>query len=144
MRPAAVELAVEDLLPRTEIEPALGDRDDHLVVDEQVLEVGVAVVLAAAVVAVIAGVGQQLARDLVAGSCQLGGASLSSHSSASAWMPGLVVVDPDAGGDVHRAHERHALGDSGLADRLRDIVGDPDELAAPLGVESPVDGVRDH
>ena len=57
LRPAAVELEVEDRLPRAEVEPALGHRDDHLVVDEQVLEVRVAVVLAAAVVAVVAGVG---------------------------------------------------------------------------------------
>ena len=61
LRPAAVELAVEDLLPRPEIEAAVGDRHDHLVVNEQVLEVRVAVVLAAAVVAVVAGVRQELA-----------------------------------------------------------------------------------
>ena len=48
LRAAAVELAVEDRLPGAEVEPAGGHRDDHLVVDEQVLEVGVAVVLAAA------------------------------------------------------------------------------------------------
>src|SRR5436305_10793945 len=36
LRPAAVELAVEHLLPRAEIEPSIGDRNDHLVVDEQV------------------------------------------------------------------------------------------------------------
>ena len=88
LRPPAVELAVEDLLPGPEVEPALGHRDDHLVVDEQVLEVRVAVVLAAAVVAIVARVGQQLARDLVRRLGQLGGASLSSHSSASAWRPG--------------------------------------------------------
>ena len=67
LRRPAVELAVEDLLPGAEVEPALGDRQHDLVVDEQVLEVRVAVVLAAAVVAVVAGVGQQLARHLVGG-----------------------------------------------------------------------------
>ena len=56
LRTAAVELDVEDRLPGAEVEPAGGHRDDHLVVDEQVLEVGVAVVLAAAVMAVVAGV----------------------------------------------------------------------------------------
>src|SRR5436190_23774820 len=65
LRAAAVELGVEDLLPRAEVEPALGDRDDRLVMDEQVLQVGVAVVLAAAVVAVVALVGKELAGDLV-------------------------------------------------------------------------------
>ena len=47
----SVELGVEDLLPRPEVEPAIGHRDDRLMVDEQVLQVGVAVVLAAAVTA---------------------------------------------------------------------------------------------
>src|SRR3954454_1260686 len=65
LRPAAVELGVEDLLPRAEVEAAGGDRQDHLVVDEQVLEVSVAVVLAAAMVAVVAGGGKQLAGDVV-------------------------------------------------------------------------------
>src|SRR5450759_3559145 len=37
-----IELAVEDGLPGPEVEPAVGDRDDHLVVHQQVLEVGVA------------------------------------------------------------------------------------------------------
>src|SRR5713101_1606746 len=60
----AVELGVEDRLPRAEVEPAVGARDDRLVVADQVLEVGVAVVLAAAVVPVVAATGQQLARDL--------------------------------------------------------------------------------
>ena len=46
--PPPVELRVEDLLPRAEIEASGGHRDDHLVMDEQVLEMAVAVVLAAA------------------------------------------------------------------------------------------------
>src|SRR5687767_4824566 len=62
---AAVELDVEDRLPRAEVEPPLGDGHDHLVVHEQVLQVRVPVVLAAAVVAVVAGVRQQLARGVV-------------------------------------------------------------------------------
>ena len=86
--PPAVELAVEDLLPGAEVEPAVGHRHDHLVVHEQVLQMGVAVVLAAAVVAVVARVGEQLAATSFAGSFQLGGATLSSHSSVSSCRPG--------------------------------------------------------
>src|SRR5215211_6839755 len=63
--PPAVELAVEHLLPRPQVEAALGDRHDHLVVDQQVLQVRVAVVLAAAVVAIVARVREQLARHVV-------------------------------------------------------------------------------
>ena len=88
LRPPAVELAVEDGLPRAEVEPPFGDRQHDLVVDEQVLEVRVAVVLAAAVVAVVAGVGGELRATSFAGSFHEGGASLSSHSSASSRMPG--------------------------------------------------------
>ena len=36
LSPAAVELDVEDRLPRAEVQATVGDRDDHLVVDEQV------------------------------------------------------------------------------------------------------------
>src|SRR5207302_5796945 len=64
---AAIELAVEDLLPRPEVQSPLGDRHHHLVVDEQILEMRVAVVLAATVVAVVARVGQQIAGDLPVG-----------------------------------------------------------------------------
>jgi len=60
---APIELAVEDLLPGPEVQTALGHRHDHLVVDEQVLEVGVPVVLAGGVVAIITGIGRQLARS---------------------------------------------------------------------------------
>ena len=52
LRPAAVELAVEDLLPRAEVEPALGDGDHDLAAHDLALQVGVGVVLAGPVVAV--------------------------------------------------------------------------------------------
>jgi hypothetical protein len=49
----SVELGVEDALPGTQVESAIGDRQHDLVVDEQRLEVGVPVVLARAMVAVV-------------------------------------------------------------------------------------------
>ena len=109
LRPAAVELAVEDLLPRAQVEPALGHRHDHLVVDEQVLEVGVAVVLAAAVVAVVAGIGQQLAGHVVGRLLPARRRDLVEPLHHVLVQAGLVVVDPDRGGDVHRGDERQAL-----------------------------------
>ena len=48
----AVELAVEDLLPRTEVELALGDRDDDFAAHDLALHVRVGVVFAGAVVRV--------------------------------------------------------------------------------------------
>ena len=52
LRSVAVELAVEDLLPGPEIEPALGDRHDDLAAHDGAFQVGVGVVLAGAVVVV--------------------------------------------------------------------------------------------
>ena len=57
LRAPPVELGVEDLLPRAEVEPTLGHGQDHLVMHEQVLEVRVPVVLTAAVMAVVPGIG---------------------------------------------------------------------------------------
>ena len=48
----SIELAVENLLPGAEIQPPVGYRHDHLPAHNLALEVGVAVVLAGAVVAV--------------------------------------------------------------------------------------------
>src|SRR5947209_4384941 len=57
---------------------------------------------------------------------------------------GLVVVDPDAGGDVHGRDECHPLRDARVVDRRLDVFGDPDELAPAFRVERAVHGVRSH
>lgn len=49
----AIELAIEDLFPRPEIELALGDRDNHFAAHDLPLEVCVRVVFACAVVVVV-------------------------------------------------------------------------------------------
>ena len=57
---------------------------------------------------------------------------------------GLVVVDPDRRGDVHRGHEDEPLAHAALVDGVLDVVGDADERA-PLGrLEREVGGVRGH
>src|SRR4029077_9221775 len=48
----AIELAVEDLLPRTEVERAAGDGDDDLAAHDLALVVRVAVVFAGAIVVI--------------------------------------------------------------------------------------------
>src|SRR3954447_24457596 len=55
---APVELGVEDLLPGPEVELSLGDRENGLLVHEQVLQMRVPVVLAATMGAVVAALGQ--------------------------------------------------------------------------------------
>src|SRR4051794_11848049 len=142
---ASVELGVEDGLPRAEVEPPAGDRQDDLVVDEQVLPVCVAVVLAAAaVVAEVAGVGRQLARDVVGRLLPRRRGELVEPFERVLEDPRLVIVDPHAGGDVHRADEHHPLAHAGVGDGRLHVVGDAHELAAFGGLEGQVGGVAAH
>jgi hypothetical protein len=87
----AVELAVEYLLPRAKVEPPIGDCHDDLAAHHLALQVGVAVVLAGAVVAVAADgfVGCQFLQPLLVIGVQ---------------AP-LVVVDKHAGGDMHSVYK---------------------------------------
>jgi hypothetical protein len=83
----AVEFAVEDLFPWTEIEFAVGDGDDDFAAHDLAFEVGVGVVFAGAVVVVLGGRrvrGEFFEPDFVV-----------------VMEPGFVVVDENAGGDVH-------------------------------------------
>src|SRR5262249_61074983 len=86
--PAAVELGVEHLLPRTQVERAAGDRQDHLVMDERALQVGVRVVLPGLVVAVVSRGGETL--------------EPLHHVVLQA---ALLVVHPDPRGDLHPPDE---------------------------------------
>src|SRR3990170_3154334 len=52
LRAVAIELAVEDLLPRAEVERAVGGRDDDLAAHDLALVMRVAVVFAGAIVVV--------------------------------------------------------------------------------------------
>src|SRR3954454_5827257 len=92
LRAPSVELAVEDRLPRPEVELSLGDRQDDLVVDQEVLEMGIAVVLAAAVMPLVAGVGKQLARHIVRGLLPARGSALVEPLERVLLKPGLIVV----------------------------------------------------
>ena len=56
-RAAAVEFRVIDLLPWTEIELPLGHGHDHLVVDQQALQMLIAIGLSGAVMTIILAVG---------------------------------------------------------------------------------------
>lgn len=53
LAPPAVELAVEDLLPRPEVELALGDGDYDFPAHDLAFHVGVGVILAGAVVVIL-------------------------------------------------------------------------------------------
>ena len=118
---AAVEFTVEDLFPRAEIEFAGGDGDHHLAAHELAFHVRVGVILAGAVV-VVGGHG------LVRG-------ELFEPLVVVAVQPALVVVDEDAGGDVHRVDQAQSFADATLAQAFVDLGGDVDEGAARGDVE---------
>ena len=48
----SIEFAVEEALARTKVDPAIGDGQDDLVMEQEVFEMGVAVVLACLVMAI--------------------------------------------------------------------------------------------
>ena len=64
-RALSIEFGVKDLLPWAEVQLALGDRQDDLAVDDDVLQVGVAVGLAGLVVAVVAVLGGEALEEFV-------------------------------------------------------------------------------
>jgi hypothetical protein len=129
---------------RAEVESARGHRHDRLVMDQQVLQVGIAVVLAAAVMAVIAPVGRQLRGYLVRGRLPTWRRHLVEPFEHVLVQTRLVVVDPDAGGDVHRRDQHHPLRDPGLVDRCLHLLSDADQLTPLRGVEGHVGGVGFH
>ena len=96
--------------------------------DKDVLEVRVSVVFAGLVMLVV---GPQRS-DLLEHRHQVG---------AEPWF---IVVHIYAGGDVHRGDQTEPLLDAAGADGARDVVGDPDDLCALLGVHREVIGVRAH
>jgi hypothetical protein len=53
--PSAVEFAVENLFPRSEIQFAFGDRDDNFTAHDLTLEMGVGVIFSSPVVSIGAG-----------------------------------------------------------------------------------------
>src|SRR5712691_7471370 len=61
----AVKLGVEDALPRPQIKLARGNRQNHLVMHQQALQVGIAIVFAGLVMAILAAKGRKLFQPLV-------------------------------------------------------------------------------
>src|SRR5438552_6576766 len=55
LSPSAIEFAVENLFPRTEIQFALGDCDDNFTAHDLAFEMGISVVFAGPVVAIAGG-----------------------------------------------------------------------------------------
>ena len=87
----AVELPVEDPLPRAKVEPALGHRHHHLAPHDLAFQVGVGIVFAGIIVPVLA--------DGRMGSQSLQPLFIVLMQSV------LVVIDEHAGRNVHRRYK---------------------------------------
>ncbi len=95
--PSPVEFAVEDLFPGAEVEFAFGDGNDDLPAHDLAFVMGVGVVFAGAIVGVTLGRGVE-------------GGQLFQPLFVVLVQARLVVVDEDAGGDVHRVgHAPHIV-----------------------------------
>src|SRR5688572_15102580 len=129
LRAPAVELAVEDLLPGTEVELAPRDGHHHLAPHHLALHVRVGVVLSRAVVAIAL-------RRRVEGRQRL------EPPRVVLVQPRLVVVDEDAGRDVHGVDQHDPLRDAAAAHRRLDLGGDVAEGHPGRDLESEVLGQR--
>ena len=116
------------MFPRAEVEFAVGDGDDDFAAHDLAFEVGVGVVFAGAVVVVLGG-------------GRVGSEFFEPHFVV-VMEAGFVVVDEDAGGDVHGVAEAEAFVDAAAQDEFLDGVGDVDEAAAAFDFE-PRCSVRD-
>lgn len=128
LRPLPVKLSVIDLLPGTQVKLPGGHRHDHLVMNEQALEVRVAIRFSGLVMPVVVAERRELFQPFI----DIG------------QQPILGIVDPDSRGDMHSRHENHTFLNAALPQRTLHLAGDVNELAMLAGVESEVFGKRPH
>jgi len=127
---AAVEFAVKDLLPGTEIEAALGDGDDDFPPHDLAFQVGVGVILSGAIMVVL-------------GSWGMRGEVLEPRFVILV-QPGFIVVDEDRRGDVHGVDEAQPFLHAAFADEFFDGGGDVHETPAAGNFEPEMFGEGFH
>ena len=96
--PAAVELAVEDLFPRPEIELPVGDRDNDFTAHHLAFDMSIGIVLAGVVVPVLA---DWIVRD-----------QTFEKVVVVFKQTGFIVIDIHARADMHRIHKTKAFLDA--------------------------------
>ena len=127
---AAIELAVKDLFPGSEIELSFGNGDDDFASHDLAFHVGIGVIFAGAVVFVLGGGGVRcefLEPDIVI-----------------VMQPAFVIIDENGGGDVHRVHETEPFLHAAFAHEVLHRAGDVDETAAAGDFEPELFGKRFH
>jgi hypothetical protein len=127
---APVEFAVKNLLPRAEVEAALGDRHYHLAAHHLPLEMRIGVVLAGAIVPVLRNrfVGGELLQPLLVILVQAA----------------FIVVDENGSGNVHRVDQNQSFLDAAFPKAGFHLAGDIDETAAGREIEPELFAVASH
>jgi hypothetical protein len=122
----AVEFGVENALPGAEVEASSCDRDNDFVMNEQCLEMRIAVGFAGIVMVIILAKRSELFEPFVDVFDQAG----------------FVVIHVNAGCNVHRRNQHHAFLDPTLLDDGFDLGRDVDVLAMLARVELQIFGVE--
>jgi hypothetical protein len=120
-----IEFAVEKALPGTKVDPAIGDGQDNLVMEQEVFEVSIAVVLACLVMAIGGIFGCQLL-------CPFHDVTVEAR---------FLVLDDDRCGEVHGGYQGQTFLDSAFTNDAFDVVGDGEDFFARFGVEGEVRGM---
>src|SRR5262249_27541215 len=114
--PSSIEFAVEDSFPWSEIEFAVGNRDDNLTAHDLALEMGVGVVFACPIVSI--GVRWSV-RSKFFQPCLV-----------VVMQSRFVVVDKDRSSDMHRVHQAKPFGHTALLNQFLNFWCDVDEAAS--------------
>src|SRR5512135_526359 len=113
LAPAAVELTIEDLLPRSEVQFTLGDRHDHFPAHDLPLHVGVGVVFAGVIVAVL--LDRLVRRELL------------QPDSVVVMQARFIVVDENRSRNMHGIDQRQPFLDTALPDAVLHLAGNIDK-----------------
>jgi hypothetical protein len=127
--PLAIELAVEDLLPRSEVELAIRDGDDDLASHDRTFEMGVGVVLAG----IVAILGDRFMRG-----------ELLKPDIEVLVQATFIVVDEDRCRDVHGVRKDDAFLDAAFPKAVLDLGGDVDEAPSAGDIEPELFTVGSH
>jgi len=126
--PLPIEFGIENLLPGSEVQFPVRDRHDHLVVNDQRLEVRVSIVFAGLVMLVVLSEGSERLQPLVD----------IFHEAA------LVVVDVNPSRDMHGRDQDHPIFDSRLLERALNLRSQVNIGALGLSVQGQVFGMESH
>ena len=118
---SAVEFAVENLFPRSEIQFAFGDCNHDFPAHDLTFEVGVSVIFAGPVVSI--GGGGRVRREFF------------EPIIVILNQPALRIVDVNAGGDVHGVDQAQPVLHTGLGHQRLDLVRDVQVVAPVRRVE---------